>query len=372
MLWLVLAKQVKGDLIGICSTNAELSRSMARRLKAILLQHGVIFDERETVLTFPHARIQWFPSDPTAIGGYSPIFCCLDEWGHEDFSSNVWSAIDSYSIRSKESMIYAISTPGSIDTAGFQVWSQKESIYERITINWRDCVDKMFTMEQLNKLRSGSSSFSQEYENRFGVVVSGSTFSTSSIDAAITNKPTEPVYGASRYMGWDVGFSAASAATIITLVDGYAVVLHSQQYEQKDQHDFYNMVETCASLILEYDIDKCWIDSSAPSLIKAVAERLGLEEPSAVITRNKQNKLPWDTSLRVIPFAFSKYGRDSLYNAKLMLEQNDIKIHSDFTELIEYLRTCKDQEGLVLKKQIQYHHTGISFLMALSGVELNG
>ena len=134
------------------------------------------------------------------------------------------------------------------------------------------------------------------------------------------------------------------------------------------------MVETCVSLIQEYYIDKCWIDSSAPSFIKAVCECLNLEEPSAVIARNKANEIPWDIGLRVIPFAFSKYGRDSLYTAKMMLENNGIngiKIHQDFTELIEYLRTCKDTEGLVIKKQTQYHHTGDSFLMSLSGCELD-
>lgn len=60
MLYLILCEQREGDFLGICSTNLDLSKSMARRQKQIMAEIDIHnFEEsRETILEFPRARIQ--------------------------------------------------------------------------------------------------------------------------------------------------------------------------------------------------------------------------------------------------------------------------------------------------------------------------
>lgn len=374
MLYLVLCEHREGDLLGICSTNLDLSKSMARRQKAIMASLGVydMEESRETILEFPKSRIQWMPSDPSSLRGYNPSYVALEEYFHTDFTTDLFAVVDSFSIRSPTVQILGISTPGGMQGGGYEMWNAKDSIYNRITISYKDCINLMYTEQQLEKLRLTSPSFSQEYENKFSYSKTGSTFTTQSIDQCITSKPITHNPNSVCFTGWDTGFSAPSAAVVGQLSDGYFEILHAKEYEQK-QADFEGMVDEAVRLFNEYDVEYMYLDGSSPSFVSAVRERCGLDpDYNSIITRNKANKIPWDTGLYIIPIAFGKYNRDMLFNAKILLEKNGVRIPQDKTELIDFLRNCKDSDGRILKKLSPHNHVGDALLLALRGIELEG
>lgn len=375
MLFRILAEAIEGDSIGICSTNASLSASMARRQKKIMSDLGVydFEDSKETVLQFPNSRIQWHASDPITLRGYTPHgLVVLDEFFHADYTADVFSVVDSFSIRSPTVQILGISTPAGQVGGGYQMWTAKESIYERVTVSADDCVNLMYTKEQLDNLIRASPSVQQEYFNRFGYSREGSTFRADAVSKSIVKEPIEFNPMARVWGGFDVGFSAPSAMCIGQLSDGYFQILFAKEFEQKNDPDFYDMVDTCAAAINEYGVEKMFIDSSAPSFISSVCEKVGQNRNYMDdIQRNKMNKLPFDTGLRVVPIPFNKFSKDMLFSAKIMLEKGGIQIPEQCTELVDFLRSAKDADGHLLKKVTSKHHIGDAFMLSMRGIELD-
>lgn len=116
------------------------------------------------------------PSDPQSLRGWTCAYVALEEYFHTDLTTDLFAVVDSFSIRRPDIQILGISTPCGLAGGGYGMWNQKDSIYTKVTISYKDCVGLMYTAGQLEKLRLTSPSFSQEYENRFSYVKQGSTF----------------------------------------------------------------------------------------------------------------------------------------------------------------------------------------------------
>ncbi len=195
----------------------------------------------------------------------------LDEYGMSDFSNDVFAVVDSFSIKKKDVYIYGITTPSKISGAAHQLWQQKNSLYERIEVPWQQCVGKMFSKEQLQKLKDTSPSFTQEFECRFGFSKEGMTFSPKSVDKTIElGKSVQVNEYAPKYMGIDCGLSSPFGFTVIQFVDGYAQVKYAAEISQKNlTTDQSDMVQKAVELINQYSIKKAFVDGSAVSYIRS-------------------------------------------------------------------------------------------------------
>lgn len=376
ILWQILSNGMEGNFLGICSTNIELSKDMARRMKSMLSPHGVYFDEKESVLTFPNARISWHSSEADNVRGFVPSMVVLDEFGMAGFDSSLFSVVDSFSIKKKDVYIYGITTPSRVNGPAHKLWTQKNSLYTRIEVPWQRVVNKMFSAEQLQRLKETSPSFSQEMECRWGFNVGvGTTFLSESVDKAIVlGQNVQVVEQAPKYLGIDIGLSSPFGYVIVQVVDGFAQVIHAEEVSQKAiTGDHSDQVQKAVQLINQYQVQKVYCDGSAVSYIRSLKLAVGDMMPyENQIEQNRKMKLADDFNMLVSPVNFSTRHRDMLLFLKMLMDKGGLAVPARFTELIEFLRTCRDQDMAMVKRgasATNYNHCGDALRMSLLGTE---
>ena len=122
----------------------------------------------------------------------------------------------------------------------------------------------------------------------------------------------------------------------------------------------------------KYDIDKIYIDGSAPSFLRSLKLKIG-EDPDydKVIARYKSERSTEEqafNNMKIIPVNFAKNHEHMLGHCKMIFETEGgrIAINPDrFDKLITALRTAVENDGSLDKTVTSYHDILDSFRLAL-------
>ncbi len=377
---------LKGTSICILTgPRLELSVSLIDRIKAQFLD--MPFDGAKTEVTLNGVPIQAYPSHHLSSmrGIERPSYIFLDEadFWHRSEQDEARVISERY-IGKSDVHIIMVSTPGE-PSGLFQTIEQEPAdscIYHRIFLDWRYGYGKIFTLEDIERARK-SPSWEREYCLKY-TGGTGSAFSQLVIDKAVqygkhrmemdrryynVNIRTDIAYGKS--LGVDVGFGSSKFAFCLTQLradrrtglDGKIDVLFCQEYERPDWN---KMILVAADIIQRYGNVYCYVDGSSPEVITGIKQVVGeytnYHEQLAKLKKNRSNPALY---MKVLPVSFSKGGVSMLNRMKMLLDKGLISINPRFDKLILALRTCKEENGHVLKNEMWHDDIFDSFRLSL-------
>lgn len=242
----------------------------------------------------------------------------------------------------------------------------------------------IFSDEEIAAARA-SPSFPREYELQF-IGEQGNVFSHESIERAIQigldlhnqgeYKIDEIRQDTHKAMGVDAGFGSSKFGIVITQfvpenrhknIVPTLQVLYAEEFERPDFNDMGNLV---LKLKDSYTVDKTFIDSSNPEVIKTIKtglnERPDYDRQIANLKLRHPKHLNLATFMDVIPISFAADGRDMLGYTKRCLDSGWLAIHPNFQKLIIALRTAVATDGLLDKQTTAHNDVFDAFRLSLS------
>ena len=241
---------------------------------------GVTFANKETVLELNGCSIEAYPSNH--LDAYraldSPKFILLDEadFFRKSEQEDVRHVSERY-IAKSDPFIVMVSTPyapeGLFDSIEKEL--DETCIYKRILLDYTYGLDKIYAREKIEKAKI-SPSFEREYNLKYlgGI---GNVFHTIDSDLALEEgklyDPNTSNAYASRCMGIDPAYGSSAFGIVITqFVDGEVQILHAEEYKRPD---FNEMLEKVWDLLVQYNVQKIYIDGANPSFIKGLKLQWG-------------------------------------------------------------------------------------------------
>jgi len=374
-LYLTLCEQLEGNYMFLTGVGYTLSRTLARRAKAMLATRGITFNDNSTTMTFPHCRWSFYGSDSkTYLGQESVTYLVGDEISSFDPYSDWKASIDTFAIKNRGATIFLITTPSSkIGSQAHRVFTETDdkSLYHRVYLNYKNALGTMLQEDQMELLKRTSQSFPMMYDLKWGYSFEGSCFSPESIKNAVT-KPTythNPL--ADKILGIDLGYgSSATAYTVLQISDGLIQILHSSEMVRPD---FNDTISKALSLIREYNPHHVYVDGSSPSFIRALKGELPREEVDYEVAIERYNKMqvPFENNMKVIPVPFSTKHKDMLAFCKLALDKQLIAIDESINpKLVQELKIVTEKDGRVSKEKDKLDIFD-SFRLACFGVKIS-
>jgi hypothetical protein len=179
-----------------------------------------------------------------------------------------------------------------------------------------------------------------------------------------------------KAMGVDAGFGSSKFGIVITQfvpenrhknIVPTLQVLYAEEFERPDFNDMVNLV---LKLKDSYTVDKIFIDSSNPEVIKAIKtglnERPDYDRQIANLKLRHPKHLNLATFMDVMPISFAADGRDMLGYTKRCLDSGWLAIHPNFHKLLISLRTATATDGLLHKGGGQTAHNDVFDALRLS------
>lgn len=174
--------------------------------------------------------------------------------------------------------------------------------------------------------------------------------------------PSIPSEYAKKCMGIDPAYGSSSFGIVVTqFVDGHVQILHSEEYKRPD---FNEMLDKVWDLLVEYNVQKIFIDGANPSFIKGLKIQWG-ERPD--YENVKREEYHW---MRVEPVNFNQEHKEMLGHCKLFLEKGYIAINPVFDKLIISLRTAVAEENILDKESTSYSDIFDAYRLALKYYQL--
>ncbi len=386
--WVCLKdEQLKGSSICIVTgPRIDLAITLIDRIKKNLFPM-LSFDTKETVVELNDIKIEVYPShhlnSMRGIENVSYIFLDEADFWHRNEQDEARAISERY-IGKSDAHIIMVSTPGEPGGLFQSIESEPANtcIYHRLFLDWRYGYGKIFTPEDIERAKA-SPSWEREYNLRYTGGQAGA-FSQLVIDKAVQNGKhrmeidrkyynvnirTDIAYGKS--LGIDVGFGSSKFAFCLTQLrgdkmaglDGKVEVLFCKEYERPDWNQ---MIQLAADIILRYGNVHCYVDGSSPEVIagikQAIGERTDYREQLAKLKKNRSNPALY---MKVLPVSFAKGGVAMLNRVKILLDRGMVSINPCFDKLILALQTCKEENGHVLKQQMQHDDIFDSFRLSL-------
>jgi hypothetical protein len=359
-LYLTLCEQREGNYMFLTGVGYTLSRTLARRAKAMLATRDIHFDDNSTTLSFPHCRWSFYGSDSKQYLGQSEVtYLVADEISSFDPYSDWKSSIDTFAIKNAGATIWLITTPSAkVSSQAHRVFTEEDSksLYYRVYLSYKEALGTMLQPESIELLQRTSESFPMMYDLKWGYSFEGSCFNATSINNAITKGNYEHNPSADKILGIDIGFgSSATAYTVLQLNDSLAQVLYTTEMVRSD---FNDTIIHALELIRKYDPSHVYVDSSAPSYIRALKAELPREEVEYEQAMERYNKMgvPFENNMRVIPVPFSTKHKDMLAFCKLALDSGLVAINeSKHPKLVQELRMVTERDGRV-QKDLQFRY----------------
>jgi hypothetical protein len=177
-------------------------------------------------------------------------------------------------------------------------------------------------------------------------------------------------------MGVDVGWGSSPFGIVASeWKDDLIEILYADEFHRPD---FNEMLSKVYERMSKYQVDKVYIDGSAPSFIRSLKIQVG-EDPEyeKVIARAKAEGFDDEAAvanMKVVPVNFAKSHKDMLGHAKLILESDNprrIAINPVFDKLITSLRTAVDKDGSLDKEQTSFNDILDAFRLALKFYQWN-
>jgi hypothetical protein len=363
------------NVVIVTGPRLEISITLIKRLRA-LFSDFVTFNERETIATINNVTFCAYPSNHTdsARGLTNVAAVLLDE---ADFfqpgeQANARDVAERYISKSNPLIIW-ISTPNRPDGLFARMEAESPSMYTKIFWDWRVCVGKMFSMQEIEQAKKAPG-FEREMNLSYGGLL-GNAFSQTAIQAAVdsfTNQVYDYEHAApdsqeyrKRYasiasLGVDPGYSSSRFAICLTqLRHNKIVVVRAEQYERAE---FANMVTKVANIAQSYEEIRVYVDGSQPEYIRALKQRLGERtDYDSFIARKRQElhlpprkELTCENYMKIIPVNFINTHENMLSKLRAFLEAGMIVIPADFKELIISLQTAVVDEDKLQKDQTTY------------------
>jgi hypothetical protein len=374
-LYLTLCEQLEGNYMFLTGVGYTLSRTLARRAKAMLATRDIYFDDNSTTLTFPNCRWSFYGSDSKQYLGQSEVtYLVADEISSFDPYSDWKSSIDTFAIKNAGATIWLITTPSAkVGSQAHRVFTEEDSksLYHRVYLSYREALGTMLQPDQIELLQRTSESFPMMFDLKWGYSFEGSCFNSTSINNAITKGKYEHNPSTDKILGIDIGYgSSATAYTILQINDGLVQVLHTSEMVRPD---FNNTITQAMSLIREYDPHHVYVDASAPSFIRALKSELPREEVEYEQAIERYNKMgvPFENNMKVIPVPFSTKHKDMLGFCKLALDKGLVAIDESINpKLVQELRLVTEKDGKVQK---DLHNLDIfdSWRLGMYGVKMS-
>jgi hypothetical protein len=385
--WLCLRDNaLKGSYVCIVTgPRIELAITLINRLKS-LFTDIIKFEDKETVCTLNDARIEAFPSHHLdSMRGLDRVSIILLDEG--DFfpigQQQEARAISERYIAKSDPYIIMVSTPNRPEGLFEEIEREPENqcLYRRIFLSYTVGLGKIYTEEEIAKARE-SPQFEREYNLQY-IGQQGNVFTHESIEHAIkSGLDIEKDYSFKeirqdihKSMGVDAGFGSSKFAIVITQLtpanklkgtEQTIQVLYADEFERPDFNDMVNLV---LKLKENYVVDKIFIDSSNPEVIKSIKaglnERADYERQIDNLKARHPRYLNLATFMDVIPISFGAEGREMLGYTKRCLDSRWLAIHPNFHKLVVALRTAIATDGLLSKTETAHDDVLDAFRLSL-------
>lgn len=382
---------LKGSQVCIVTgPRVELSITLIDRLKALFLNLGIVFANKETVLELNGVKIEVYPSHHLdAMRGLANVsFILLDE---ADFfppgqQQDARDISERYIGKSNPFIVMA-STPNAPNSLFWRIEQEtEECIYQRLKLDYTYGLHKIYTKEEIEK-QMQSPSFKREYDLQY-LGILGNTFHTNidrAVELALKYNPNRVIVEAQKVMGIDPGWgSSAFGIVLLQVANGRIEVLFADEFERPRYEDMSLKVIDMIRGLNRRNIDqeyldscKIYVDAANPEFISTLKREVGETTNWEYIQERtlycKKHNLDLAKYMTVVPVPFSINGKDMIMHTKELLEYERpfIAIHPKFDKLITALRTAiSDDLGKLDKEQTSYHNVLDAFRLALKGINL--
>lgn len=372
MTWLALTSNnqdlVSSNFTIVTGPRIDLAIDLITRLKKLFENHGITFEDKNTVVDFGNVKIEAFPSHHLdAMRGLTDVkFILLDE---ADFfpkgqQQDARDVSERY-IGKSDAYIAMVSTPNQPGGLFESIEQEKPdlSLYYRIVLGYQRGLDRIYTPQDIAQARR-SPSFEREYNLKYLGAI-GNVFSQTDIDYAIkqdydiiqylddrTNPPR--IQGV---MGVDPGWGVSAFGIVVThFVDGLIRVAYVNQHSRSDHSE---MVSVVWDLIQRFNVTKVLVDASAPSFIRALKLQWGERSDYEAVDKKEREYM------RVEPVSFGVEHKALLYHTKFLLENHYVQIHPTMDKLITALRSAWAKDGTLDKEITSFDDVLDSFRLCL-------
>ena len=360
MLWLALCRPrgletwlAGSHMVIVTGPREETAIKIIKRAKDKLEAAGIQhpYDAKETVIKVGDITIQAFPSFNASWRGIDKIsFILADEcdyFGNSE-QDEIRAVAERY-IGKSQAWIALVSTPNKPGGLFERIEHEDPCLYHRIVLDYQYGLGKIYTEQDIEEARR-SPQFGREYEGKYLGLI-GNCFSELKIQGCINSEydPDKINPYALRSIGVDVGWGQSSPFGIVAMqFSGNRIeVLYA---EEPRNPDFNVMMDKLYTLYREVNPDKVVIDGSAADVVGTFKAKIG-ERVDYLQERELYRKqgLDWEKSTKVLPLYFGRRNKEMLTHTKNMIDNGYLSIHPRFENLITYLRTAYEKDGIIDK-----------------------
>jgi len=339
----------------VTGTRIDLAITLIDRLKALFYKLGIVFSNKETVLELNGIRIEAFPSHHLdSMRGLANVsFVYLDE---ADFfpigqQQDARKVSERYIAKSDPYIVF-VSTPNAPGGLFESMEKEKNSIYNRIKLDYTYGLDKIYTQQEIAE-QMRSPSWKQEYCFQYLGTI-GNLFSPKQIDEVVKLGQQYKDITISQYtlktIGVDFGFSSSATAIVmcehIRDKEDKIIVRYSQLIEKGDPNAIADLLW---DFHLKYPMNLYYlIDGSNRAMVNLLKIKFG--EPL-----NWDSKTVGPNSMTVMPVNFATEHKQMLSHLHVMITDKYLVIPEEHEKLIISLRTAYAKDLTLDKEQTSYN-----------------
>jgi len=348
----------------------DLAITLIDRLKALFLNLGIIFSNKETVLELNGVRIEAFPSHHLdAMRGLANVsFIYLDE---ADFfppgqQQDARKVSERYIAKSDPYIVF-VSTPNNPGGLFETMEKENVSIYNRIKLDYTYGLGKIYSEEEIQEQKR-SPSFKQEYCCQYLGTI-GNLFSPRQIDEVVKLGQQYKDITISQYtlktVGIDPGFSSSATAIVmcehIRDKEDKIIVRYSELIEKGDPNAIADLLW---DFHLKYPMNLYYlIDGSNRAMVNLL--KIKFNEPL-----NWDSKKANPNTMKVIPVNFATEHKQMLSHLHVMITDKHLVIPEEHDKLIISLRTAYANDLSLDKQQTSYSDSLDALRLSLKGYKI--
>jgi terminase large subunit-like protein len=348
----------------------DLAITLIDRLKALFLNLGIVFSNKETVLELNGVRIEAFPSHHLdAMRGLANVsFVYLDE---ADFfprgqQQDARKVSERYIAKSDPYIVF-VSTPNNPGGLFESMEKENVSIYNRIKLDYTYGLGKIYSEEEIQEQKR-SPSFKQEYCCQYLGTI-GNLFSPKQIDEIVKLGQQYKDIAISQYtlktIGIDPGFSSSATAIVmcehIRDKEDKIIVRHSELIDKGDPNEIADLLW---DFHLRYPMNLYYlIDGSNRAMVNLL--KIKFNEPL-----NWDSKTAGPNNMTVIPVNFATEHKQMLSHLHVMITDKYLVIPEEHDKLIISLRTAYANDLSLDKQQTSYSDSLDALRLSLKGYKI--
>ncbi|HEY1248915.1 MAG TPA: hypothetical protein VGE97_08010 [Nitrososphaera sp.] len=170
----------------VVGPNIDLAVGLMNKIRQLFIPHGIVLDSKQTEITINDCMIKAYPSNHLdamrSRMDLKVIFSDESDFYEPGERAILHDVIERYIARS-DPWIILVSTPAGPDGLFAQMEAEEHSIYQRVKIDYRAGLGKIYSHEEIEHVRK-SPSFAREYECQYLGLV-GNVFKPEDIQACI-------------------------------------------------------------------------------------------------------------------------------------------------------------------------------------------